>query len=192
MEAGWVSDERTANEWIGGLARDNIGALDLPIVARLRCAWIGRDERAVEYWSTRILASRETEELRAEDRHMGQALARILLDLGVIPSNQPLQPHFISYGSMFACACAAWSVPERETLQTYAWTWIEGQTLAAVKVVPLGQSAGQRILHALIPELERIVEDASQLRDEDIAAGSVMQAFASAKHEQQYTRLFRS
>lgn len=192
VEAGWVSDERTARDWIAGLARESIGTLDLPIIGRLRRAWASADKQAVEYWSARILASRETEELRAEDRHMGQALARILLDGGIIASDTIGVARFTSYPAMFARACAAWSVPEREMLQTYGWTWLENQTLAAVKVVPLGQSAGQRILHALIPELERIVERASQIADDEIGTGSVMQAFASARHEQQYTRLFRS
>lgn len=191
VEAGWVTSEQTAKEWIAGCARENIGTLDLPIVGRIRKAWIEGDEYASRYWSRYVLASRETEELRAEDRHMGQALGRILRDLGVIAADS-MDASVASYPALFARACAAWSIPEREALQTYAWTWAENQTLAAVKLVPLGQSAGQRILHALQPELERIAERASQLRDDEIGTAAVMQAFASARHESQYTRLFRS
>lgn len=122
---------------------------------------------------------------------MGQALARILRELGVIPADS-IDDSLASYPALFARACAVWSIPERDTLQTYAWAWAENQTLAAVKLVPLGQTAGQRILHALQPEIERVAERASQLGDEDIGVATVMQAFASAKHESQYTRLFRS
>lgn len=191
VEAGWVKDERTAHAWIAGCLRENIGTLDLPIVARIQRAWECGDESASRCWSQRALASRETEELRAEDRHMGQALARILRELGVIPADS-IDDSLASYPALFARACAVWSIPERDTLQTYAWAWAENQTLAAVKLVPLGQTAGQRILHALQPEIERVAERASQLGDEDIGVATVMQAFASAKHESQYTRLFRS
>jgi Urease accessory protein UreF len=192
IEAGWVSDEATARDWISGLARESIGTLDLPILARLRRAWAVGDEHAIEHWNARIIASRETEELRAEDRHMGQALARILADLEIAPRDEQARLQRMSYPAVFARACAIWSIPEHETLQTYAWTWLENQTLAAVKAVPLGQSAGQRILHSLIEEIERIAARASQLGDDDIGTGSVMQAFASARHEEQYTRLFKS
>ncbi len=191
VEAGWVKDERTAHAWIAGCLRENVGTLDLPIVARIQRGWLSGDERAVRYWSQRALASRETEELRAEDRHMGQALARILRDLGVIAADS-IDDSLSSYTALFARACAVWSVPEQDALQTYAWTWAENQTLAAVKLVPLGQTAGQRVLHALQPEIERVAERASLLRDDDVAVATVMQAFASARHESQYTRLFRS
>jgi urease accessory protein len=192
VEFGWVSDESSAREWIGGLARESLGTLDLPVVARVLRAWARKDRRAADEWSAFVVASRETEELRAEDRHMGQALTRILVDLGVVPREEPIDPAIVSYPAAFARACAIWHVPEHDALSTYAWTWLENQTLAAVKLVPLGQSAGQRILHALSAELDGIVERASQLSDAEIGTGSVMQAFASACHERQYTRLFRS
>jgi urease accessory protein len=77
-------------------------------------------------------------------------------------------------------------------LQAYAWAWAETQVLAAIKLVPLGQRAGQRMLHALIPILSDSATRAMTLSDEDIGISGVMQAFASASHETQYTRLFRS
>ena len=191
VEAGWVKDERSAREWIAGCLRENVGTLDLPIVARIRRGWARSDEDAIRYWSRRVLASRETEELRAEDRHMGRALGRILRDLDVI-ADDSIDDDLASYPALFARACAVWSISERDALQTYAWTWTENQTLAAVKLVPLGQSAGQRILHALQPEIEQAAERASHLGDDDIGVATIMQAFASARHESQYTRLFRS
>jgi urease accessory protein len=187
-----VKDERSALEWIEGVARYSIATLDLPILARLRRAYLDHDGAAVEHWSTQILAARETEELRAEDRHMGGALARILTELRICPNLTQTQLAQASYVSMFARACAAWAIEERDTLQSYGWAWAENQTLAAVKLVPLGQTAGQRILNSLIPVLESLSEAALTIRDDDIGTSTVMQTFASARHETQYTRLFRS
>jgi urease accessory protein len=54
------------------------------------------------------------------------------------------------------------------------------------------QSAGQRILHSLVPLLEQIAEQALSIEDEDVGACAIVQGLASARHESQYTRLFRS
>jgi urease accessory protein len=191
VEGGAVTDEATALEWIRGIAEHAIGTLDMPILARLRLAYLQNEAAQVERWNARLLASRETAELREEDRHMGRSLARILNELQ-IGTQWAMPGPDVSYAAMFARTCAAWGVGEPETLQTYAWTWVENQTLAAVKLVPLGQMAGQRILHSLIPTLEYLASQASGLLDQEIGASTLMQTFASARHETQYTRLFRS
>ena len=197
VERGVVTNEAEALDWIQGIAEHAIATLDLPILARLRVAFLRDDLEQVKHWNARLLASRETAELREEDRHMGRAFARILseLDIGTQWSMQavgPTQTVEVSYAAIFAKVCAAWDIDEEAMLQTYAWTWVENQTLAAVKLVPLGQMAGQRILHALIPKLESFALRAQEFPDEEIGTSAVMQAIASAQHEGQYTRLFRS
>ncbi len=190
IEAGWVRDEADTLEWIGGLAAGSLGMLDLPVLVRLLRAHESKHRDEVVRWNALLIAARETEELRAEDRHMGSALVKILREIDApVLECVPEQP---GYAAVFAAACACWQVTPEETLQAYAWAWTENQVLAAVKLVPLGQSAGQRILHALIPRLAAASERALTLRDEDIGYCTVMQSVASARHETQYTRLFRS
>jgi urease accessory protein len=58
--------------------------------------------------------------------------------------------------------------------------------------VPLGQSAGQRILSRLSAEIPAAVDHALSLTDETRQAFSPMLAILSAQHEVQYSRLFRS
>lgn len=123
---------------------------------------------------------------------MGSALARILRELGAAGSSLNGQQAQPGYAEMFAVACVHWRIPEHEALQAYAWTWAENQVLAAVKLVPLGQSAGQRILHSLVPLLEQIATQAFGVEDEDIGACAIMHGLASMRHECQYTRLFKS
>jgi urease accessory protein len=192
VDCGTIKDERSASEWIEGIARHAVATLDLPILLRLHRAYLQQDETAIAHWSSTLLAARETEELRAEDRHMGCSLARIVSDLGVCSKLTDAELARATYVSMFARACAAWGIAERDALETYAWAWAENQTLAAVKLVPLGQTAGQRILYALVPTLSILSQQALTLTDEDMGTTNVMQTFASARHESQYTRLFRS
>lgn len=194
VEAAWVRDERTALDWIAGLAENVLGTLDLPVLARLHAAWLSDDMAAVNRWNSFLLAARETEELRAEDRHTGNALRKILTELNVLdhPAGGDERVHCFGYAAMFALACARWGVPAVDTLQAYAWAWAENQVLAAIKLVPLGQTAGQRILHTLIPRLITASNTALLLDDNSLGVCAVMHGMASARHELQYTRLFRS
>jgi urease accessory protein len=189
VEAGWVRDEASSLVWIAGVARHAIGTLDLPVLVRMHRACNAGDIDNLQRWGRFLLAARETEELRAEDRHMGSALARILRELGAADASLNERA---GYAEMFAVACVHWHIPEHDALQAYAWTWAENQVLAAVKLVPLGQTAGQRLLHALVPLLEEISMQASRIEDDDIGACALLQGLASARHETQYTRLFKS
>jgi urease accessory protein len=189
--AGWVHDEATTLAWLEGLAAYGLGTLDLPILKRLHAAWSAEDELAVRHWNAQLLAARETAELRAEDLHLGRSLARVLVEVD-LPEAALWQRESPTYATMFSLAAVRWHIEAADALRGYLWSWCENQVLAAVKLVPLGQSAGQRVLHRLSAGLPAIVERAQQLHEAEIAVGTVSQALASAWHESQYTRLFRS
>jgi urease accessory protein len=191
VHAGWVTDEASALEWLRGLSRCGIGTLDLPVLLRLQRGWIVTDVSAVRRWNTHLLAARETSELRAEDVHLGQSLARVLVELKLSEASCWCQTE-VSFATLFALAAARWHIALADALRGYLWTWSENQVLAAVKLVPLGQSAGQRMLHQLIESMPGIVDRAQHLGDDEICTSVVSQVLASALHESQYTRLFRS
>ena len=187
---GWVRDEASAAEWISGLAESVLGRLDLPILLRLWQGATSNDIPAMQRWNALLIAARETSELRAEDLHMGSALAKLLLEHQLsFPYAHVPRP---AYATAFAFGCSQWHVSAHETLGAYAWTWSENQVLAAVKLVPLGQSAGQRILHRLATTLPEVVGHALDFADDDIGVAALIPGICSALHETQYTRLFRS
>jgi urease accessory protein len=196
VETGWVTDEASAFEWIGGIAGASLGTLDLPVLLRLQAAWKQDDHGGVLRWNSFLIACRETEELRAEDRHLGAALLRVLAEMeltnGLFSANAAKSVVGVSHATAFAFACARWNIEPRAALQTFAWAWIENQVLAAVKLVPLGQSAAQRMLHRLTARIPPLVEQAHKLTDSDIGISTVLNAVASGRHETQYSRLFRS
>jgi urease accessory protein len=196
VDIGWVHDEARALEWIDGIAQGSLAALDLPVLYRLHQAWVLDDHAAVRRWNAFLIACRETAELRLEDRHLGAALLRVLKEFEI--TSELFRPGTardesgVAHATAFALACARWGIASLDGLQTYAWTWAENQVLAAVKLVPLGQSAGQRMLHALNARLDSHATRAIDLMDSDIGVATGMQAVASGRHETQYTRLFRS
>jgi len=196
VECGWVKDEASALDWIDGIASASVATLDLPVLERLRISWRQDDSQNVLRWNSFLIASRETEELRAEDRHLGSALLRVLVELelttGIFPLNAANTPPGVAHASAFAFACARWDIGARACALTYAWAWVENQVLAAVKLVPLGQSAAQRMLHALCARIPLLVERAHKLTDSDIGISTALSAVASGRHETQYSRLFKS
>lgn len=195
VETGWVHDEASACDWIGGVAGASLGTLDLPVLHRLHAAWKRGDDSDVLRWNAFLVASRETQELRAEDRHMGAALLRVLAEFGLkttlFAANAPGQVG-VAYATAFSFACVSWRIGAHDAAQTLAWAWLENQVLAAVKLVPLGQSAGQRILHTVSTPLAALCERSGDLPDSDIGISTAASAIASGRHESQYTRLFRS
>jgi urease accessory protein len=126
---------------------------------------------------------------------MGFSLRRLLVDLEPHAGMEfsefaALEP--ISYPAAFAFVAAGWNVPAADALTAYLWSWTENQVSAALKAVPLGQVTGQNILLKAQQAVTRAVERASEIVDDDLANLLPVLAIASAKHETQYSRLFRS
>ncbi|MCC6206930.1 MAG: urease accessory protein UreE [Gammaproteobacteria bacterium] len=202
VEQGWISDEASACDWITGLLRHSQALQDMPLFLRLYRAWESEDFAEVLRWNARLLAARESRELRAEELNVGAALARLLADLGVNRARSVLSSIHVprtmdespppGYLAIFALACVEWRIPRRNAVCGYLWSWCQNQVTAAIKLVPLGQTAGQRILQKLIESIPAVADQAFALEDEDIGFTAPGLALASARHEGQYTRLFLS
>lgn len=189
---GWVTDEGEATAWLLGLLASSFGTLDLPVLARLIVGWRRADRASVERWSAWLAACRPTRELRAEDRQLGTALARVLETLGVREARGWTTHLHVTHATMFALAAAHFEVPLPAALAGHAFAWAEAITSAAVRLVPLGQSAGQRMLAAAGRAIPAVVARALELADDELGSTAPGQAIASARHETLYSRLFRS
>lgn len=192
VERGWVCDEDSAAHWIEGVMAHSLGRLDVPLLARLHRAWRQDDEQAVHRLSRYLDAARESAELKAEQRQLGQSLARLLAALDMDAARPWTDIAYSSFATLFALAAVRWEVDESATLNAYLWAWGENQVAAAMKLVPLGQTAGQRILSRLITRIPDLVAHAAELADDQLGFFAPRLALASAQHETQYTRLFRS
>ncbi len=192
VQAGWVCDEASAHDWIAGLIEHTQGLLDLPVLARLYRAYAAGDVAEARRWSRFLLASRESAELQTQERQLGQALARLLYTLEVPYAHTWYSDPDASYAALFALAAAYWQLPRAATALGYLWALCENQVACAVKLVPLGQSAGARILAALSVRLPGVVARGLALNDEDIGFSTPGLAMMSCAHERQYTRLYRS
>jgi urease accessory protein len=176
VQAGIVSDAASAERWIADVLEFSVARMEAPLLWRMLH---GEDLNEI------FIASRETAELRAETLQMGHSLCRLLEALGFdVPRGE------VAFPSAYALAARKWNLEPRAALLGYLWSWLENQVIAAVKTVPLGQTAGQRILFSLGTELDRMADQApTRVEFLNFAPGL---ALVSARHETQYSRLFRS
>lgn len=194
-EAKIVRDKESAKTWIGDVLRFNMATMEAPVLVKLYRAWQLQDINSVIYWNQYFLASRETAELRAETEQMGYSLAKLLADGKLCDSTQltalnALQPK--TFPAAFSFAAGSFAVSIDEALTAYLWSWLENQVIAAVKLVPLGQVAGQAMLFDLGQTIPGVVERALTLDDDELSNLAPGLALLSAQHETQYSRLFRS
>jgi urease accessory protein len=176
VEEGIVHDAASAERWIADVLELSVARLDAPLLWRMLQG---------EELNELFLATRETAELRAECVQMGFSLARLRpeLGLGEVTIEEP------AFQYVFARMAREWKLNARQVLVAYLWSWLENQVMAAIKAVPLGQTAGQRMLLALGEKLETIASEAQSAEWSNLAPAL---AVLSARHEAQYSRLFRS
>ncbi|MBI4986069.1 MAG: urease accessory protein UreF [Rhodocyclales bacterium] len=206
VEAGTVKDEATALTWIGDQLEWNLGRYEAPLLARMMAA----DDAALAELDAQCLASRETTELRAETLQMGHSLKRLIDDLGeggVSPrlttrlreqANDTREATLVgrpqggTFAAVWSGLAAKWNIAPADALTAWLWSWAENQTMAALKAVPLGQAAGQRILLEIGRRIPDVVERALALDEDSTSNFAPGFAIACARHETQYSRLFRS
>ena len=178
IEAGYVKDAVSAQEWIGDVLEFSMARMEAQVLR----AQIAAPSQALNDF---FLATRETAELRAETLQMGQALAKLLHDMNV-----PVSVEEPAYPTAFALAVRHWKIEPHAALVAYLWSWLENQVMAAIKAVPLGQTAGQKMLLSLGDRLGALAD----LKLDETAWTNFTPglAYLSSRHETQYSRLFRS
>ena len=194
VESARAATESEASAWLVDQLHLSLSRSDLPAVAQAIAAWRADDMPRIAKLNAWVLQTRESSELRAQTEQMGKSLLEWLKNhttatpaqIAVLAAQEP------TYPVAFALAASATQAPVRECLLAYAFGWAENMMQAAIKSVPLGQSAGQRILSAITAEIPAAVDHALTVTDDTRQAFSPMLAILSSQHEVQYSRLFRS
>ena len=198
VESGNVRDEATATAWVLDQLHLSLARADLPVLARALPAWRRRDWARLSELDDWIRQTRETAEMRLQTEQMGRSLVEWLKTVqpeAMTALGAPtalLAPTYpVAFGLALALHTPA-STSLRDSLLTFAFGWAENMVQAALKAVPLGQAAGQRMLARLMADIPTVVGSAQTLMDSQRQAFCPMLAILSAQHETQYSRLFRS
>lgn len=208
VDAGRVTDEASARAWLLDQLRLSLARADLAVAAQAVDAWRPGADGTVD--AARLAAlndwvhrTRETAELRLQAGQTGRSLLEWLRtrDADAVAQGADADPRVAVLAALpggptwpvaFALAAARTGAGRRDALLAMGFGWAENQVQAALKAVPLGQSAGQRILAALADSLPAAVDAALATPDAERQAFTPMLAILSARHETQYSRLFRS
>ncbi len=195
IESALVHDAVTAQAWLHAVLHGPIARYELPLLADAVAALLVDDYNTLSMINRRFLASRETREARLECEQLGYSLAQLLLAL---PETPPLVHGWLArekqLSSLAAHALLARvaALDQAAILAMYAGSWLENQVAVLVKTIPLGQTAGQKILSALLPALARVAVAACDFPSTWRSGFAPGLALLSMQHEQQYSRLFRS
>lgn len=197
VNAALVTTEVEASDWIVEQLQLTQSRGDMAAIAQAFPAWACNDTARLAQLNDWVRHTRESGELRLQTEQMGRSLVewlknRYAADTAAQTQVQWLAAQDASYPMAFALAAHLTGANARDALLAYAFGWAENMVQAAIKAVPLGQSAGQRILARLAQEIPAAAEHALALPDAARQAFSPMLAILSARHEHQYSRLFRS
>lgn len=192
-DAGVVHDDVSAGDWLSDQLHLGLARAELPLVAAAHRAWTVHDGERLAALGAWWSSTRETQELRAQTEQMGRSMLDALrlrspkdarlATLAALPPAWPIA---------FALAAAQTGADALQATLAFGFSWAENQVQAAIKAVPLGQSAGQRILARLAAELPPLAQAALDMHDDERLAFTPLLAIRSAQHETQYSRLFRS
>lgn len=187
-ELGWVTSPECTYHWLALQIKYSLAYLDLPVLSRVYQAAQQQDDTMLQYWDSYLLASRETHELHQAEIAMGQALRRLMTSLDISCSLGPQ----CSFVAAFTVCAVHFRIEKEWVAYGYCWSWLENQTMAATKLVPLGQTQAQQLLGQLQILIPQSWVLAVALKDHELGASLPGVSVASGLHESQYSRLFRS
>ncbi|CAN8139739.1 urease accessory protein [uncultured Thiomicrorhabdus sp.] len=187
---GLIKDVEQAESWLRTVLTHSIMPNDLAIMLRAYQAWQSENTDEILRLIAQSRALRETEELLQEDTHLSQALLRLAEPLGI--SFLEAFPRKNSLPVVYARFAQIWQISIEETLTAFAWSWMENQIAALLKLCSVGQTQAQQLMLQMDEPIMQAVQQAMELPDELVGMSLPNFAILSAQHEQQYSRLFRS
>jgi urease accessory protein len=195
IESGFVRNEASVQQWIMDMLSFSMASYEVPCLMVMSAAWAAARFDAVSRLNDEFLATRESAELRSATIQMGYSMRALIAALPDLPDaligtlqrmREPCLP------CVWSGAAAAWSIKPTDSIAAYLWSWAENQVLVAMKSVPIGQSAGQRVLLNLGSLIARLAEHGLPRGADKRSNFAPGLAILSSQHETQYSRLFRS
>ena len=193
VEAQRITHAGELHQWLAAELRHGGVKLEGAVVARAYQAVAAQHWSDLIYWNHWWSAARETQELRQQSWQMGRSLSRLLESIDPTTHvwlSQVQTP--LNWAAVFGGAAAHWQIDEAAMLTAFYQSWAGNLINAGVKLIPLGQTAGQQLLFNLTPCIIAAVTDVLKLKDDELRCCSWGVALASSQHETQRVRLFQS
>jgi len=194
-ETGSLTNGAALEHWLTQELRYGAVRLEAAVLLRAYRAMQAGDRPTVLGWNSWLSAARETAELRSQSWQMGRSLIRLIQELSfpdAPPADFTWLPGACNFAIAFGLTAAHWQIDQHSSLLAYLQSWATNLINAGVKLIPLGQTAGQQLLVNLQPILAQAATEILTLEDNQLETCGWGLTLASMNHETQYSRLFRS
>jgi urease accessory protein len=182
VECGDVTDDDTLRAWLTDVLMHGSGRNDAILLRHAHRT--GSDHATLNDLATAIAPSRER---RAETLDQGTAFVA-----AAAAWHPPELPERVAYPVAVGALAGRYGIDEDTTTAAYLQAFATNLISAAVRLIPLGQSAGLRVLAALGPIILKVAAESRAATLDDLGGCAFRSDLAAMRHETQYTRLFRS
>ena len=194
IETSKIKDAATLGAWIEDVLVHGAGRSDAILLAEAWRAVAAGDVRLLDAVTELAAAFAPSAERRLETLGQGTAFLLAVRAVWPHPALDPLSRTGaeVAYPVAVGACAAAHGLPLDATAQAFTQAFVANLVSAGVRLIPLGQTDGLRVIARLEPLIPRVVAGALTVGVDDIGSIAVMADIASMRHETQYTRLFRS
>jgi urease accessory protein len=189
VEAGWVKNAASLQQWLDDILMLGSGRQDAILLCEaIRVAFKPKELSALNELA---LALAPSSERRLEMVQQGNSFQRAMMD-GWNGKLASLESAEIAYPIAFGLAVAEHDIQVETALPAFLNAFISNLISAAIRLSVIGQRDGQLLLSSLLPRIQTLCESVKDSTTDDLGSATLGVDFASLKHEEQYSRLFRS
>ncbi len=195
VEAGNVTDEASLSAWLGDVLEHGAGRNDLILARHAHRAAADDDAGAVRDLNDLALALAPSRELRLETAQQGRSFldaTRIAWPDPRLLALSEAVAGDIAYPVAVGIAAGVHGMALRPTLASFGLAFVQNLVSAALRLAPVGQTAGTRIVAALAPRVAALAATIPDLSLDDLGSATLRLDLGSFRHETQYSRIFRS
>ncbi|NNM73595.1 urease accessory protein UreF [Enterovirga aerilata] len=194
VEAGDIRDEGSLAAWLGSILQDGLGRNDAILLCAAHRAASARDGAAIAETNELALALAGSAEFRLETAQQGRSFLDAVRAAWPQDGIEDLAADLdeVALPVALGLAAACHGIDRGQTATAYLAALAQNLVSAAIRLAPIGQTAGQRVVARLLPDLARLAEEALGQDLDDVGSSTFRADLGSFRHETQYTRLFRS
>ncbi len=194
VEQQKITSLETLFNWLSQQLKFGSIRIETAIMIRSYQNFANQNFEKLNYWNNYLTANRETKELRQQSWQMGNSLIKLLLNIEkdnlLTKINQISLP--CNYSIAFGMTAQLWKIDLENAILAYLQTWTNNLITAGIKLIPLGQTQGQKILTQINEIIVFVAEEIINLQDDQLFSCNIGLSLASMQHETLYSRLFRS
>jgi urease accessory protein len=189
VEAGWVLDATSLQAWLEDILMLGSGRQDAILISE--AVRFATSPKQFDELNALALALAPSSERRLETVQQGNSFQRAI---GESWNSENAITRFdeIAYPVAFGIAVAQHGIALSDAIPAFLNAFLSGLISAAIRLSIIGQRDGQKLLAALVPKIRILATDIGNTTLDDLGSATLGVDFASLKHEEQYSRLFRS